>query len=169
MPALVDRTNEFTDIIENLKKQKSAPPAISRQSQKSTSPSVNGTGAVSNFQQSYSKFEQEILLQQQNRRLGAASSSSSSSATPRTKSQFYVKASAIAQELNTTSDKLYNLTRLIRKKDTFNEYTGDIQELTYIIKERLASHNTQLDELAQWMNSGNDPAVNNNKQSKQNR
>lgn len=58
---------------------------------------------------------------------------------PRQASEFFSSASNISKDINITSEKLQRLAQLCQKKSIFDDHTTKIQELTYIIKQDLAS------------------------------
>ncbi|TNN08924.1 Syntaxin-5 isoform 2, partial [Schistosoma japonicum] len=60
------------------------------------------------------------------------------------RSQFMKAASIISQDLTNTFSKLEQLNALARKQTLFDDHSSEIQHLTYVIKESIASLNSRI-------------------------
>ncbi|TYJ53460.1 hypothetical protein B9479_005904 [Cryptococcus floricola] len=70
-----------------------------------------------------------------------------------TKSEFGRMAGAIAKDINTTTMKLQKLAQLAKRKTLFDDRPIEISELTYIIRQDIASLNTQIASLQSYTRS----------------
>ncbi|WVQ98364.1 hypothetical protein IAU59_005487 [Kwoniella sp. CBS 9459] len=82
--------------------------------------------------------------------------SGSGASTPRgaangTKSEFGRMAAGIAKDINNTTLKLQKLAQLAKRKTLFDDRPIEISELTYIIRQDIASLNTQIASLQSYI------------------
>ncbi|WVQ69598.1 uncharacterized protein L199_007818 [Kwoniella botswanensis] len=83
------------------------------------------------------------------------------------KSEFGRMASGIAKDINNTTLKLQKLAQLAKRKTLFDDRPIEISELTYIIRQDIASLNTQIASLQSYVRSQKPNASSGGKNGKQ--
>eukprot|EP00033_Pygsuia_biforma_P003592 GCRY01003934.1.p1 GENE.GCRY01003934.1~~GCRY01003934.1.p1 ORF type:complete len:291 (+),score=51.37 GCRY01003934.1:207-1079(+) len=81
--------------------------------------------------------------------------------------RFYLIASQIGKDIQTTTKKLEKLAKLAQKRAIFNDSTAEIEELTYIIKQDITSLNQQIERLQGFSKGGGYDEANANEQTSQ--
>ncbi|WVW78089.1 hypothetical protein I302_100040 [Kwoniella bestiolae CBS 10118] len=125
-----DRTSEFHSTLNSIK---------SRSSLASSSSSTNLKGKAKDRE-----AKQPLLAGHGKDVAGKAGGS---------KSEFGRMASGIAKDINNTTLKLQKLAQLAKRKTLFDDRPIEISELTYIIRQDIASLNTQIASLQSYVRS----------------
>ncbi|WWD21780.1 hypothetical protein CI109_106267 [Kwoniella shandongensis] len=133
-----DRTSEFHSTLNSIKSRTSLP-------QSSLNSNSNKKGANARDREA----RQPLLA----RDGGVATpvGGVSSSLAGGTKSEFGRMAGAIAKDINSTTLKLQKLAQLAKRKTLFDDRPIEISELTYIIRQDIASLNTQIASLQSYV------------------
>ncbi|OCF54075.1 syntaxin 5 [Kwoniella mangroviensis CBS 10435] len=126
-----DRTSEFHSTLNSIK---------SRSSLASSSSSSNLKGKNKD-----KELKQPLLANGKDGSLAVKEGAS--------KSEFGRMASGIAKDINNTTLKLQKLAQLAKRKTLFDDRPIEISELTYIIRQDIASLNTQIASLQSYVRS----------------
>ncbi|KAJ9294911.1 hypothetical protein DTO271G3_6473 [Paecilomyces variotii] len=133
-PSIQDRTNEFRSIL----------------------------GQVQKRQASSKVGAQRQALLSDSQRMQANGSPDGAQASRRARSEFARKAAEIGRGITGTTAKLQRLAELAKRKTLFDDRPVEISELTYVIKQDLASLNSQIAGL-QALTLAHHPKSNRNK------
>ncbi|KAJ9461021.1 Integral membrane protein sed5 [Diplonema papillatum] len=79
----------------------------------------------------------------------AAGKPAVSSIPPKQLSQFHKAAQEVTRELTGTAEMLENLTKLVQQRNVFEDHSPEVNQITIMIKERIANLHQQLGLLAQ--------------------
>ena len=137
LSSIQDRTSEFRKVLEEAQKQQA---------------------------RSKSSAQRQSLLTDSQRRAANASpiqNGSANGSTPRKRggrSEFARNAAQIGRGITGTMEKLERLARLAKRKTLFDDRPVEIAELTYVIKQDLASLNQQISSLQTLQKSGRPPS-----------
>lgn len=127
-----DRTSEFHSTLASIKSRSSLP---------STSSSTKGKSEA-----------KQPLIPKENGRSTPKSGQGS-------KSEFGRMAGGIAKDINSTTLKLQKLAQLAKRKTLFDDRPIEISELTYVIRQDIASLNTQIASLQSYIRAQKQPQV----------
>ncbi|WVQ80111.1 hypothetical protein IAT38_002212 [Cryptococcus sp. DSM 104549] len=124
-----DRTSEFHSTLNSIKSRSSIPPA----------PKGKGKAA--------DREARQPLIAKDGPGAGGAQGGKGG------KSEFGRMAGGIAKDINSTTLKLQKLAQLAKRKTLFDDRPIEISELTYIIRQDIASLNTQIASLQSYVRS----------------
>ncbi|WWC68246.1 uncharacterized protein I206_102169 [Kwoniella pini CBS 10737] len=131
-----DRTSEFHSTLNSIK---------SRSSLASSSSSSSSSANLKSKNKDKDKESKQPLL--------SKDVNGSNSSKGGNKSEFGRMAGGIAKDINNTTLKLQKLAQLAKRKTLFDDRPIEISELTYIIRQDIASLNTQIASLQSYVRS----------------
>ncbi|KAK8847686.1 hypothetical protein IAR55_005545 [Kwoniella newhampshirensis] len=131
-----DRTSEFHSTLNSIKSRTSLPPTTSRKG-----------GAKS----AQDREARQPLLARDGGVATPVGGGGGGGGAGGTKSEFGRMAGAIAKDINSTTLKLQKLAQLAKRKTLFDDRPIEISELTYIIRQDIASLNTQIASLQSYV------------------